>query len=684
MTPFQEGFKVNEVDVLTFLFYYLANPWALALTALGPVIVALILFQGWLLPSHIFRFGLIYGVLSLLLGIGLVLFHHPLIWGLGLMLVSAVVLRFQGYYTVRPHPGPIFVLLNVLFLATWILLTYLPSLPAEFEALREGQNLILLIWGLLNLGGSLAVTLRMKGWRPFLARRAGLAMVLSWFPALALSLVQEISGFWAGALELPDILARGGAVTLLSMSLPSPLAIVLWAFLVSETALRKSIQNEEHRWSHQVLNVLLEAQAHQMQLGSAHRSAFYHHTIEDITRSLQAAGAALFLVDPYLDVLRPVVVHSAFPPLPNLDFGPPTDSFTARMDRFLQAEIGLDYNLLAPSIENLKVNYYPSVTQFADLETADTRTDWEDLCLLVAPLHYTGKLVGILAATFLRAENKVQPRTMRRFKDLASWLSKIIYTLLRFEGEQDRLGLELESQRAGDIQTLMKPKRLPRLQSVGLASLCRPAVGVHSDYYDVIPLRKGEFLLVIADVAGKGLEVSLTLAAVRNLLHLLAQQKNMGPSRLLGLINWALASKMGLDRVTTMSIAHFDLKTKQLTYSSAAHQPILVYRSARKTFESLQTEGIPLGLEKSSKYHESFTRLEKNDIIVLYTDGVIEAVNEDGELFGLERMKGFLLANSHLQTDKLKRGLEMVLDNFSGNTVRQDDQTILLMRVERL
>lgn len=671
------------MDPQIVLISLLANPWALSLAVLGVTYAALVLLQGWMLPPHILRFGLLSGLGNALFGIVLMGWNTPLVWALGLMLLAAILLRFQGCYTAQPHPGPVFVAFNLFMILYALILTFFPGLFDSVSFLLDYSELALLAWGMLNLVGTLTVTLGLRGWRPLLARRAGLLVVLAWFPALAIVLLARIEGV-AGVPIFPgEILSAAGPVLTLPIFLPTLLSVGLWAFLVSETARRKSIQTKEDLWSRQVLNFLVEAQAHQMQLGSTHRMTFFYQTVEYITESLQAAGAGLFLVDPYLDVLRPVVIHSAFPPLPGLDYAPPDHDYTARLDRFLQTEIDLNYSLLAPSIQHLKVNYFPSVAQAGDFDLATNLTDWEDLSLLVAPLHYTGKLVGILAITYLRAENKVQPRTMRRFKDTSSWLSRIIYTLLRFESEQDRLGLELESQRAGDIQSLILPKRIPRLQSVSLAGLCKAARGVHSDYYDVIPLRKGEFLLAIADVAGKGLEVPLTLAAVRNLIHLLGQQKNMGPSRLLGLINWALASKMGLDRVTTMSIAHFDLRTKRLTYSSAAHQPLLVYRSSRRSFETLQTEGIPLGLEKTSKYHESFTRLEKNDIIVLYTDGVIEAVNPEGELFGLERLKGVLLANSQLQADKLKRGLELILDGYSGNTPRQDDQTILLMRVER-
>lgn len=669
------------MDVTASLAKMAHDPWVWVHAAAAVGVVGLYRQQSWMLPRRVARFWLVLALLTSAVAVVLLAFPTPLVWGPAVSVFAAVLLRFQGDYDRRRHPGPLYLGLNLVFAtatAAMLLDSWLPPLPSPvLESLPLVANLG---WPTFSVLAPLALSLRLSGWRARSGRHAGFFLATGWLPALIVhGLAFLVDRRWLPPGWIPTALVGTLSPLLL---LPVGSAISLWADLIAEQTRRRLGRAEEHHWSLQALSHLIEALSYQMQQGVTFRQSFLTGSVERMSRLLGAAGAGLFLVDSYRDVLRAEVLHGSFPPLVHLDSFEGLNA-SQRMSRFLNAEIPLTHSLLEATVRELRVTYYPSLAQTEELEHSPAATEWEDLALLVAPLHYAGRLIGIFALSFLRAENRVLPRTMKRLKDVAFWMGQLVYTLLRFENEQDRLKIDIQANQVREIQSLLLPKRLPNLQSVTLAAFSRAARGVSGDYYDVIPLRRGEFLLVIGDVAGKGLPASMTMVMIRTILYLLAHQKGMGPARLLDLINWGLAGKINLDRYTTMAIAHYDLRTRQLTYSNAAHRPLLVLRSDRRTFESLDTEGIPIGLEKSSKYRETHTRLEKNDIIVLYTDGIIEAMNEKGEFYGLERLEHFLLSNHRLTADKMKRALEQELDGFSGNAVRQDDQTILLMRVER-
>jgi len=664
-------------------FDLILNPWSWFHLVL--LIIFLILFfkTSRILTQQGRRLWLLIGLFYFVFQLVNLSIAHPVVDPIGLMVILALVLRFIGQYTNTNHPGFVYLFVNLIFLSVFIVATFFPTLIPYITEYSSFLPLFLATWPILNIFGAFFVAARLKGIRVNHGKMAGAFAVLPWLVPTIYNIFIEVNRLF-NLVRLPLILSQGEIVQHVLNLIPFTMVIYLWSYFLADHQKQAQTTIQDQLWTKKTLSYLIDSLSYQMQPGLSHRQAFLSHTAEKIGEMLGAAGIGVFLVDEYKDVLKVEVIKGTFPPLIYLGISAEDLSFDERVARFLNTEIPLDHRLIRRCIKELKVQYYETVALTDEFYQTGQAIDWEELSLMLAPLHFVGKLIGIMGVSFLRAENKVQPRTMRRFKDISSWLSQILYSFLRFEYEKDKHRIDIESAQIKEIQALLLPKRIPRLLSVEIAAFSRPARGVSGDYYDVIPLRKGEFLLVIGDVAGKGLPASITMVMIKTILYLLAFQPKMSPARLLNLINWGVAGKIGVDRYATMSIAHYDMSTRKLTYANAAHHPILIYHSAKKSFAKMDTEGIPIGLEKSTKYRETFTTLEKNDIIMLYTDGIIEAVGGDkGDFFGLERLKKFILSNCQLKADKLKRALENELDSFCGNSIRQDDQTILMMRVER-
>jgi len=205
---------------------------------------------------------------------------------------------------------------------------------------------------------------------------------------------------------------------------------------------------------------------------------------------------------------------------------------------------------------------------------------------------------------------------------------------------------------------------------------------VSGDYYDIIGIRKGQILLAVCDVAGKGIPASLVMVMIRTIIHLVAHQPGMHVSRILDIVNWGIAGKVSLDRFATIALLTYDFAQHRLEYSNAAHHPLLIYRAETKTFETLDTDGIPIGLEKKTKYAQINTTLFKDDIVVLYTDGIIEAMNEKGQQYSYESLQQVIEANAELPMEKLKKVIIDDMNRFVGKARQHDDQTFLLMKVE--
>jgi sigma-B regulation protein RsbU (phosphoserine phosphatase) len=131
-----------------------------------------------------------------------------------------------------------------------------------------------------------------------------------------------------------------------------------------------------------------------------------------------------------------------------------------------------------------------------------------------------------------------------------------------------------------------------------------------------------------------------------------------------------------------LALLTYDFAQRQLEYSNAAHHPLLIFRAANRTFETLDTEGIPIGLEKKTKYNQINTVLQPADIVVLYTDGIIEAMNDQGSQYTLESLQRVILANCDFPPERLKRAIIEDMNGFVGKAKQHDDQTFLLMKVD--
>jgi sigma-B regulation protein RsbU (phosphoserine phosphatase) len=169
---------------------------------------------------------------------------------------------------------------------------------------------------------------------------------------------------------------------------------------------------------------------------------------------------------------------------------------------------------------------------------------------------------------------------------------------------------------------------------------------------------------------------------VRTIIHLVAHQPGMTVSRILDVVNWGIAGKVSLDRFATVALLSYDFIQHRLEYSNAAHHPLLIFRAASQKFETLDTEGIPIGLEKKTKYAQINTVLQRDDIVVLYTDGIIEAMNDRGQQYSFESLQQVIRDHCDLPPEKLKKAIIDDMNAFVGKAKQHDDQTFLLMKVD--
>jgi len=246
----------------------------------------------------------------------------------------------------------------------------------------------------------------------------------------------------------------------------------------------------------------------------------------------------------------------------------------------------------------------------------------------------------------------------------------------------DRVALKRDLEVARDIQSRLVPHSPPHLRGLDIAFATRPANTVAGDYYDVLsmpgPGTSPAVLFVVADVAGKGIPAGLLMAGFRSCLHTLAGATRELPVLVTRLHSFCCADSGDGRRFTTAFLAQYDAATGAIVYVNAGHNPPLLRRSSGPIVQ-LEAGGVPFGVFASATYEAGQLSVSPGDLLLIYTDGVVEAVNEAGEEYGLDRLRAFV-RNTVSSSAGFQRQLFASIDAFAGKASQQDDITCLVVQ----
>ena len=256
--------------------------------------------------------------------------------------------------------------------------------------------------------------------------------------------------------------------------------------------------------------------------------------------------------------------------------------------------------------------------------------------------------------------------------------------VLRNELSAVLAALNRELEIVGEIQRSLLPREAPRLPGFELATFYQTSARAGGDYYDFFPLDGGQWGLFIADVAGHGTPAAVLMAITHAIAH--AQPgTHTPPSVLLGYLNDQLARSYTREgSFVTAFYATLDPSTRALTYARAGHNPPRLVRGSRVM--SLDEHGaLPLGILEQQAYGQATVRLEPGDLLLLYTDGITEAMaprqpSGARDLFGVERLDALLLESGTHCAEACVAAIRSAVAAFRGNAPPTDDETLIAIR----
>src|SRR5215207_129387 len=238
---------------------------------------------------------------------------------------------------------------------------------------------------------------------------------------------------------------------------------------------------------------------------------------------------------------------------------------------------------------------------------------------------------------------------------------------------RERERIEQNLRVARSIQQASLPKEVPELEGWHISPFYRPAREVGGDFYDFFELEDGRLGIVVGDATGHGVPAALVMASARSMLRALAQASD-SPGDVLRRVNDPLATAIPANMFVTCFYAILDPESGSLTYANAGHDLPYLYRNSAA--EELRARGMPLGLMPGMGYEEKQTILKAGEAALLYSDGLVEAHDPEGEMFGFPRLRA--LVAEHGEQWSLGDFLLEELHSFVGESWKQEDDITLL------
>src|SRR5713101_6762917 len=407
--------------------------------------------------------------------------------------------------------------------------------------------------------------------------------------------------------------------------------------------------------------------------------------VEGATRILDAHGGALYMADRTGAKLVPAFISKGCPPLVEV----PTDI----LQQAAATPIALESYLRLHSVplgegtigrvwqagQSVCLHELSEVPELAKLRD----TSFGTASMMVSALLYGKQNMGVLAlangpmgAPFSQSDFVV-------FKSIAEQSAFALYNAIIYSEANEKKRLDHDLEIVRDIQRILLPAEAPAVNGFEISGINVPARQVSGDYFDYIKVDDQRLGVAIADVSGKGVPASLIMAICRSVLRSQAAQ-NPSPADVLKKVNRQLYPDIKEDMFISMAYLILDHAHNGVTLARAGHDAPLLYKRSSQSVTPVKPPGMVVGIDSGNVFDRITgdfpIRLERDDCLVLYTDGVTEALDTDGNEFGVERTIQSVRASADNGAQAIIARLIDDLRNFVGSQPQNDDITLISIR----
>ena len=301
----------------------------------------------------------------------------------------------------------------------------------------------------------------------------------------------------------------------------------------------------------------------------------------------------------------------------------------------------------------------------------------------VIPMVIKSKVIGLLLFGLKHSGSQFAGKDIELLYAAANQAAISIENARLYETEAEKLKIERDLSLARRIQQGLLPKCLPFLKGLDICGEMIPAMQVGGDYYDLIQVSDSKLFVVVGDVSGKGLAASLYMTKLQTMIQL-ACTDDKSPKQILTEINMKFYSSIERNSFVTITLALFDIEKNKVTFCRAGHMPVLT--ASNGIVNSYRTQGIGLGLEKGIVFDRTLIEeelvLKRGQIFAFFSDGITEAMNENLDLYGEDKLSELLKNKSDNTSVELMNDIWNALNVFRGKAEQNDDMTMVIVKVK--
>jgi sigma-B regulation protein RsbU (phosphoserine phosphatase) len=304
----------------------------------------------------------------------------------------------------------------------------------------------------------------------------------------------------------------------------------------------------------------------------------------------------------------------------------------------------------------------------------------EDVTAMMAPLRHAGRDLGVLAVAKPHSVGRFTDHDYVVFRSVAEQSSFALgNSMIHMEASEKR-SLENELRNAREVQRILLPQHDPKIAGYRVAGTNTPARIISGDYYDFIDLGDNSWGLVIADVSGKGVAAGLMMSMCRSVLRSVAKGQK-SPAQVLSMVNRQLFPDTREDMFISMAYLILDGESGNAVMSRAGHDPAFWFHKSSGEITVIKPGGLAVGIDEGNVFDRvtkdfSF-QIESGDCLLLHTDGVKEALNNEDQEYGLERMKATFLQSSPMGAEAVLASMQQSVKDFTGDAPQMDDITMV-------
>jgi len=407
--------------------------------------------------------------------------------------------------------------------------------------------------------------------------------------------------------------------------------------------------------------------------------------VEGATRVLDAYGGALYVTDRTGGKLTPAFISKGCPPL--VDIPPSTLQQAAAtptgLERFLRLHTVAPGEGVIGRVWQTGQSVY--LSEFSDApELAKLRSSaFGTRSVMAAALRYGNQDLGALALANGPMGVPFSQGDFVVFKSLAEQSAFALYNAIIYSMANEKKRLDHDLEIARDIQRILLPSEAPAIDGFQISGINVPARLVSGDYFDYIRVDDERLGVAIADVSGKGVPASLIMAICRSVLRAEAA-RNPSPADVLRRVNRQLYPDIKEDMFISMAYLILDHHRDSITLARAGHDAPLLYKQQSQTVTPVKSPGMVVGIDSGNVFDrltvDFAISLERDDCLVLYTDGVTETLNAEEDEFGLDRVIQAVRARANDGAQAIVKKIIQDVRDFTGSLPQNDDITLIAIR----